>query len=491
MVLLLLFFIILILPFIGNNITGKVVEQVYNFGVPKIDKEIIATTDSTLSFGLENRSSTTTTIVRLEEKLFEGSTFFAQADSDFNDDFNRAANDNLGTNWTEVVGDIDINNNWMRTGAQNSNRNIALLNHSSFLGIHNSTQTVNCQDFDDRDQCGLIARYVNESNYYLLFNPSTYSYMNLTKVVDNVTTILNRTSFVIGGDMSLIVNGTNLSIYSQGVLKASVIDSDLQNDTSFIGTYLRDSNLGVGAIALDSYNISTSTAATTSSTTLPHANLTLYLTNSSFTGLYQNITAFTNASVNITSNDEYPADVNMTLFVTNYTGGKYNQNTSKSFLQNITTFWTNGSFLVNITWEGNTTFFGNSTAFYVDVVATTTSSSTTSTSSSTSSTTASSGTGSTGGEGGGGTRISETPAPVPLVRVLPPITEIPIPPTIIRPKPIGTTYDFYDRIKATKEEKTILKTLEEKIKVGAYPDKVSNILVIRFRNTLFIPIEDF
>ncbi|MBI2499483.1 hypothetical protein HYV88_04545, partial [Candidatus Woesearchaeota archaeon] len=46
-------------------------------------------------------------------------------------------------------------------------------------------------------------------------------------------------------------------------------------------------------------------------------------------------------------------------------------------------------------------------------------------------------------------------------------------------------------IKATKEEKTILKTLEEKIKVGAYPDKVSNILVIRFRNTLFIPIEDF
>ncbi|MBI2499247.1 hypothetical protein HYV88_03325, partial [Candidatus Woesearchaeota archaeon] len=89
---------------------------------------------------------------------------------------------------------------------------------------------------------------------------------------------------------------------------------------------------------------------------------------------------------------------------------------SKSFLQNITTFWTNGSFLVNITWEGNTTFFGNSTAFYVDVVATsTTSSSTTSTTTSTSTTTTaeeevvsapSTGGGSSGGSGGG-TRIGE------------------------------------------------------------------------------------
>ncbi|MEK6932317.1 MAG: hypothetical protein AABW56_00800, partial [Nanoarchaeota archaeon] len=40
-------------------------------------------------------------------------------------------------------------------------------------------------------------------------------------------------------------------------------------------------------------------------------------------------------------------------------------------------------------------------------------------------------------------------------------------------------------------EKTILKTLEEKIKVEAYPSKVNNLQVIRFGNTLFIPIEDF
>lgn len=182
--------------------------------------------------------------------------------SHFNDDFDRANSDNLGTNWTEVVGDIDVNNNWMRAGAQLSNRNIALLNHSSYLGIHNSTQTVNCLDMDNGDQCGLIARYVNESNYYLLFVPSTYNVLNLTKVVANTTTILNTTYTLAGtDDISLVVNGTNLSVYTKGVLKASVIDTDLQNDTSFIGVYLKDSGFGVGTVNLDSYNISSDTVA--------------------------------------------------------------------------------------------------------------------------------------------------------------------------------------------------------------------------------------
>ena len=102
----------------------------------------------------------------------------------------------------------------------------------------------------------------------------------------------------------------------------------------------------------------------------------------------------------------------MTLYVTNYAGVNASFNYSKSFLQNITNFWTEGNYLINITWEGNLTLQPNSTAFYVTVLATTT---TTSTSSSTSSTTASSGEpevipsaggGSSGGSGGG-TRISE------------------------------------------------------------------------------------
>ncbi|MEK6953336.1 MAG: hypothetical protein AABX29_10085, partial [Nanoarchaeota archaeon] len=107
--------------------------------------------------------------------------------------------------------------------------------------------------------------------------------------------------------------------------------------------------------------------------------------------------------------------------------------------------------------------------------------------------TASSGTGSSGGEGGGGTKIEPKP-PLPEIVPKPTITKPPITGIIeqeIKPKPVETITGFYERIKATKEEKTILKTLEEKIKVEAYPSKVNNLQVIRFRNTLFIPIEDF
>ncbi|MBI2499721.1 LamG domain-containing protein, partial [Candidatus Woesearchaeota archaeon] len=150
--------------------------------------------------------------------------------------------------------------------------------------------------------------------------PSDFWEYNLTNLSSQLSIVLDR--FLGGGNYQFVWQ---------------IIEFNESSSTTFFGD-----------------STTTTSSTTSSSSTLPHANLTLYLRNSSFTGLYQNITAFTNDSVNITSKDEYPADVNMTLFVINYTGGKYNQNTSKSFLQNITTFWTNGSFLVNITWEGNT-----------------------------------------------------------------------------------------------------------------------------------------
>ena len=142
----------------------------------------------------------------------------------------------------------------------------------------------------------------------------------------------------------------------------------------------------VATVVVNAATTTTSTSSTSSSSTLPHANLTLYLRNSTGVESYRNITAATNESINITSSEPYPADVNMTLYVMDYAGINQSRNISKSFLQNFTTFWTTGSFLVNITWEGNLTFFGNSTAFWVDVLATTTTSSSTSSSSTSSST---------------------------------------------------------------------------------------------------------
>ena len=135
----------------------------------------------------------------------------------------------------------------------------------------------------------------------------------------------------------------------------------------------------VATVVVNAATTTTSTSSTSSSSTLPHANLTLYLRNSTGVESYRNITAATNESINITSSEPYPADVNMTLYVMDYAGINQSRNTSKSFLQNFTTFWTEGNYLINITWEGNLTIQPNSTAFYVTVLATTTTSSSSST----------------------------------------------------------------------------------------------------------------
>ncbi|MEK6935138.1 MAG: hypothetical protein AABW46_04630 [Nanoarchaeota archaeon] len=125
----------------------------------------------------------------------------------------------------------------------------------------------------------------------------------------------------------------------------------------------------------------TSTTSTTSTTTtLTKSYFPLYLTNSTGVAiLNDNLTAETNETINITSSELTPADANVTLFITGYDGVNSSYNYSSSFIENFTTFWTIGDFLINVSWEGNLSHDYNSTAFYVTVLSTTTTSTTTTT----------------------------------------------------------------------------------------------------------------
>ena len=260
------------------------------------------------------------------------------------------------------------------------------------------------------DNAGNINTTTNLNFNVSLTLPVTILPMYLTNATgsvlnSNITAETNETINITSSGM--IPEDANITLYIQDyedtLVEANISQSFLQNFTTFwtngsflisleyLGNdtwislttnYYVDVNpTTTSSTSSTTVAVTTTTSTTSTSSTLPHANLTLYLRNSTSTigNLYKNITALTNESINITSSEPYPADVNMTLYVMDYVGINQSRNTSKSFLQNFTTFWTTGSFLINITWEGNLTMFGNSTAFWVDVNPTSTTSSTTST----------------------------------------------------------------------------------------------------------------
>ncbi|MEK6952177.1 MAG: hypothetical protein AABX29_04115, partial [Nanoarchaeota archaeon] len=321
---------------------------------------------------------------------------------------------NFTTFWTP--GDYLINITW--------EGNLTLQPNSTafYVTVLATTTTTSTSSSSSSLPKANLTLYLRNSTAQASF---TGLYTNITAETNQSVNITSKEPYPADVNMTLYVMdyaGVNQS--------RNISKSFLQNITNFWteGNYLInitwEGNLTLQPNSTAFYvtvlATTTTTSTSSSSSSLPKANLTLYLRNATAEVLYRNITIETNQSLNITSKDNYPYDANMTLFVMNYTGGIVNFNYSKSFLQNLTTFWTNGSFLINITWEGNLTFIQNSTAFYVDVLSTTTttsSSSSTSTTSSTttSSTTASSGEpevtpgaggGSSSGSGGGKTFIS-------------------------------------------------------------------------------------
>ena len=276
----------------------------------------------------------------------------------FCDNFNRADSTNIGTNWTTARGSLLISSNSIRGGNALNNNNFALLNSSTFLGIHNSTQKIICADKAQIVEfCGLIARYENSSNYYLL-NATAYqdgitiNNVTLSKVIANVTTILNVTTGMTLGvgvnlSLSLSVNGTTLYVYVNDILNITSVDTSLQNTTSFVGLFLaREDGITANSMYIDEYNASTADGTTTSSTTsttLPRftANITIPQHNVNLST--KNILIRANISDSATN----IASVNFSLWSSNGTYRFLNQNATQS----NALIWFNSSFF-NVTEAG-------------------------------------------------------------------------------------------------------------------------------------------
>lgn len=132
----------------------------------------------------------------------------------FSDDFNRADNDDLGSDWTEVVGDWDISSNELITSSD-----LALTVTSITQTNANYYVQADISMSAAGDKVALIARYVNATTYYA-FLVSTNNELSLVKE-DSGATILNTESLSISTSTDYVIK---FSLFDD-MLKGEVFNS--------------------------------------------------------------------------------------------------------------------------------------------------------------------------------------------------------------------------------------------------------------------------
>lgn len=135
------------------------------------------------------------------------------------DDFNRGDSSTLGGSWTEVSGDWGISSNQLAVSAT-----AGFLIWDADLGTPNYRVTLELTAISGYGGIGVVARYVDASNLYLLqyFNGD----IQLWRCVADTWTQLDHSN--LGAELctlALEVQGTALRGYRNGTLCASAVDS--------------------------------------------------------------------------------------------------------------------------------------------------------------------------------------------------------------------------------------------------------------------------
>ena len=147
----------------------------------------------------------------------------------FSDDFNRADSTTIGTAWTQVAGSFVINGNMLKNAPQPGS---ALAVVSALSG---GTQTASA-DFTSIDnnlgpRFGIVLRYQNPTNYYLLYRQTGgSSRLLISKIVNGVETILRTASLAnpakgVAFNITGRVAGRTLNLDFNGVNKVTATDA--------------------------------------------------------------------------------------------------------------------------------------------------------------------------------------------------------------------------------------------------------------------------
>jgi hypothetical protein len=166
-----------------------------------------------------------TPTIRLEESNYSATSF--------TDDFNRADNTSLGSNWTERNGDWAINGSKLDdTGSSGTATHIHTNGISYPSADYSVTADVKINSNVSQDS-GVIARRVNaggsDFDGYVLFINDTSNHMRLSKRSGGSYTTLGTYSTTISTGtyytIKLSVNGNTIKGYLNGVERISVTDS--------------------------------------------------------------------------------------------------------------------------------------------------------------------------------------------------------------------------------------------------------------------------
>lgn len=150
----------------------------------------------------------------------------------FSDNFDRADSTTIGGNWVEDSGDYSISGNKLTV----DNTAGALIKNTTSLGTADYKVSATIQTGADEGGPGLVARYIDVSNFYLAFlNMSA----NLVEIYKNVSgfTALSSGAVTLNANTDYLlrfeVQGNALRAYVDGNLITSITDGSLTLEGDF------------------------------------------------------------------------------------------------------------------------------------------------------------------------------------------------------------------------------------------------------------------
>jgi PKD repeat protein len=170
----------------------------------------------------------------------------SQGGFNFSDNFNRSASGNLGSNWSEVAGDMKIETNQVH---YNSFPKTAIAILSSNPAISNGTITFDWNfERSGYSYGGMVFRYVDLGNYYYV---RAYKYSNqleLKKVVNNSTVSIATVpcTFNVTSTYALkvVMSGTSIKVYVNNSLYINATDGTFTKGN--VGIYMLRNGASTG-----------------------------------------------------------------------------------------------------------------------------------------------------------------------------------------------------------------------------------------------------
>jgi poly(beta-D-mannuronate) lyase len=191
--------------------------------------------------------------------LVVATTVVSFAATTFYQNFSKSDSGDFPSGWTRSSGSWEINK-WGRL-AETSGTSTAIL-YRDDIDAEDQTVEAIVKPANYSYDAGIIAKYVNDSNYYTLFLDNNK--VKLKKKVNGKWTTLGSKSVTYSTSsyttLKLVIDGSSLKAYVNGVLKISVTDSSITSGSPGFRTYKNKAKFDTFTCTYDKSNSSSSSS---------------------------------------------------------------------------------------------------------------------------------------------------------------------------------------------------------------------------------------